>query len=269
MSKKQHSFTTLTVHHEGPVATITLNRPEKRNAISYELLDELLDALSEVERSHAQVVLLTGAGKAFSAGMDLDTLRSIAGLSPEESQNDSMRQARLMRTLFRTLYDFPRVTIAAVNGPALAGGCGLATLCDFTIASSDARFGYTEARIGFIPALVSVFLLRSVGEKQARDLLLTGRIIHADEALRMGLVNEVVAPEKLIERANELAASLLQNCPTSLVSTKRLLKAYSREEIDRQLDAAVEENARIRLTEDFREGVTSFLEKRGPRWSGR
>jgi methylglutaconyl-CoA hydratase len=173
-----------------------------------------------------------------------------------------------MRTLFRTLYDFPTVTIAAVNGPALAGGCGLATLCDFTLASSEARFGYTEVRIGFIPAIVSAFLVRQIGEKRARDLLLTGRILHAEEAFQLGLANEVVAAGKLLERARELAATLVQNCPTSLLSTKRLLKNFSAKELDRELDAAVEENARIRSTADFREGVSSFLEKRKPRWTG-
>lgn len=201
--------------------------------------------------------------------MDLDDLRATAGLTPEESQDDAIRQARLMRTLFRTLYDFPKATIAAVNGPALAGGCGLATLCDFTLASTEARFGYTEVRIGFIPAIVSTFLVRQIGEKRARDLLLTGRIIHAEEAFHLGLANEVVAAGKLLERAHELAATLAQNCPTSLMTTKRLLKNYSAKQLDRELDAAVEENARIRLTDDFREGLSSFLEKRKARWTGR
>jgi methylglutaconyl-CoA hydratase len=265
MTEAQRSYTTLTLAFDGPIATLTLNRPDKRNAISYELIDELLRALGEVEQRLADIVILTGAGKAFCSGMDLDNLRAITGRSEAENRLDSATMARL----FRTLYDFPKVTIAAVNGAAVAGGCGVATLCDFTLASSEAKFGYTEVRIGFIPAIVSAFLLRQVGEKQARDLLLTGRIIGADEALRLGLVNEVVAPEKLLERARELAASLLQNSPASLLATKRLLKSYSAEELDRQIAAAVDENARIRTTEDFREGVTSFLEKRPPRWSVR
>ena len=125
--------------------------------------------------------------------MDLDNLRSITGRTAEENRADSATMARL----FRTLYEFPKVTIAAVNGPAIAGGCGLATLCDFTLASTEAKFGYTEVRIGFVPAIVSTFLLRQVGEKQARDLLLTGRIIGAEEAFRLGLASEVVAAEKL------------------------------------------------------------------------
>ncbi len=265
MFEQQHSYSTLTLAYEGPLAVLTLNRPEKRNAISYELIDDVLLAFAAIEQSFAQIVILTGSGKAFCSGMDLDNLKSITARSAEQNRADSATMARL----FRTLYEFPRVTIAAVNGPAIAGGCGLATLCDFTVASTEAKFGYTEVRIGFVPAIVSTFLLRQVGEKQARDLLLTGRIIGAEEALRLGLASELVAPEKLQERVRELAASLLENSPASLVATKRLLKSYAAEELDRQITAAVEENARIRTTNDFREGVTSFLEKRSPRWTGR
>ena len=186
-----HTYSTLLLAYDGPVATVTLNRPDKRNAISYELIGDLLRALAEVESSSAQILIVTGAGKAFCSGMDLDNLRSITGRTPEENHSDSATMA----LLFRTLYEFPKVTIAAVNGPAIAGGCGVATLCDFTLASSEAKFGYTEVRIGFVPAIVSTFLLRQIGEKQARDLLLTGRIIGAEEAFRLGLVNEIVAPE--------------------------------------------------------------------------
>ncbi len=189
MTEPQQTFTTLILAYDGPLATITLNRPDKRNAISYELIDDLLRALQEVGQSTAQILILTGAGKAFCSGMDLDNLRSITGRGQDQNRVDS----ETMALLFRSLYDFPKVTIAAVNGAAVAGGCGLATLCDFTLAASDAKFGYTEVRIGFIPAIVSTFLLRQVGEKQARDLLLTGRIIGAEEAFRIGLANEVVA----------------------------------------------------------------------------
>jgi methylglutaconyl-CoA hydratase len=259
------TYSNLTLDYGGPLATVTLNRPEKRNAISYELIDDILRALQEVEKSPAQIFILTGAGKAFCSGMDLDNLRSITGRTAEQNRADSETMARL----FRTLYEFPKVTIAAVNGTAVAGGCGLATLCDFTLASSEATFGYTEVRIGFVPAIVSTFLLRQVGEKHARDLLLTGRIIDAGAAFRIGLANEVVAPDKLLERARELAASLLQNSPASLLATKRLLRRYSTAELDEQVATAVDENAHIRTTSDFREGVSSFLEKRNPLWTGK
>ena len=257
MSDQSRAYSALTLAYDGALAVITLNRPEKRNAISYELIEDLLCALDEVDVSSAQILVLTGSGKAFCSGMDLDNLRSITGRTAEENRADTATMAQL----FRSLYEFPKVTIAAVNGPAIAGGCGLATLCDFTLASSEAKFGYTEVRIGFVPAIVSTFLLRQVGEKQARDLLLTGRIISAEEAFRLGLASEVVPAEKLMERVQDLASTLLQNSPASLLATKRLLKSYSTEELDRQIEAAVEENASIRTTQDFREGVTSIFGK--------
>jgi methylglutaconyl-CoA hydratase len=263
-SPNSSSYSTLTLAYEGAVAVLTLNRPDKRNAISYELIADLLRALQEVESASASILILTGSGKAFCSGMDLDNLRALTSRTPEENLADSQAMAKM----FRALYEFPKVTIAAVNGPAIAGGCGLATLSDFTLASTEAKFGYTEVRIGFVPAIVSAFLLRQVGEKQARDLLLTGRIIGADEAYRLGLVNRVVAPEQLLQTARELAADLLQNSPASLLSTKRLLKGYSGAQLDREIAQAVQENARIRTTEDFREGVSSFLEKRKPQWRG-
>jgi methylglutaconyl-CoA hydratase len=259
------NYKTIQLAYDSSVATITLNRPDKRNAISFELIDDLLRALEEVEASDAIVLILTGAGKAFSSGMDLDNLKMLIGRSPEQNLKDSETMVRL----FRRLYEFPKVTIAAVNGAAIAGGTGLALLCDFTLAVPEAKFGYTEVRIGFVAAIVSTFLLRQVGEKQARDLLLTGRIIGAEEAARMGLVNEIVPPEKLMARARELAALLMENSPASLRATKQLLTDHARAELDLQIEAAVRENAAIRSTADFREGVVSFLEKRKPVWSGK
>src|SRR6201997_4008708 len=259
------SYKTIQLAYDGGVVTITLNRPEKRNAISFELIDDLMRALDEVARSNATILILTGAGKAFCSGLDLETLKALLGRTPEQNLKDS----RTMVRLFRSLYEFPKVTIAAVNGAAIAGGTGLALLCDFTLAVPEAKFGYTEVRIGFVPAIVSTFLLRQIGEKQARDLLLTGRLFGADEAYRIGLVNEIVAPDKLLERARELAAQLIENSPASLRLTKRLLTAHARAELDAQMEAAVRENAAIRTTADFREGITSFLEKRKPVWTGK
>jgi len=257
-------YKTIHLAQDSLVATVTFNRPDKRNAISYELIDDLLVALNEVAESSAQVLILTGAGKAFCSGMDLDNLKALEGRSPEQSLKDS----EIMAHLFRSLYDFPKPTIAAVNGAAIAGGCGLATLCDFTLAVPEAKFGYTEVRIGFVPAIVSTFLLRQVGEKHARDLLLTGRIVGVEEAHRIGLINEIVPAEKLIARARELASQLVENSPASLACTKRLLSDHARVQLDAQIQVAVRENAAIRATKDFREGISSFLEKRKPQWSG-
>jgi methylglutaconyl-CoA hydratase len=259
------TYKTIQLAYDSAVATLTLNRPDKRNAISYELIDDLIGALGEVKNSAAQILIITGAGKAFSSGMDLDNLKALIGRTREQNLEDS----RTMVSLFRSLYEFPKPTIAAVNGAAIAGGTGLALLCDFTLAVPEAKFGYTEVRIGFVPAIVSTFLLRQVGEKIARDLLLTGRIFDAAEAFKLGLINEVVPQEKLLDRAQELAAQLAENSPLSLLHTKRLLTEHARAELDIQIESAIRENAGIRESADFREGVESFLEKRKPKWTGR
>lgn len=257
------SYETITLNFENQVALITLSRPEKRNAISFKLVDELMRAFDEIEGSPAQIVILTGEGKAFCAGLDLDELKSLLGKTHDENVKDSKRMAEL----FRRLYDFPRVTIAAVNGAAIAGGTGLATMCDFTLAVPEAKFGYTEVRIGFVPAIVSSILVWQVGHKIARDLLMTGRLFDAAEAHRYGLVNEMVSPEQLMARARELAGQMLENSPSSVRSTKKLINGFIATQLDQQIAEAVEDNARIRTTADFREGISSFLEKRKPRWS--
>lgn len=259
------NYKTVQLAFDGGVATITLNRPDKRNAISFELIDDLLRALDEVAKSDAIVLILTGAGKAFCSGLDLDNLKALLGRTPEQNLEDS----QTMVNLFRSIYEFPKVTIAAVNGAAIAGGTGLALQCDFTLAVPEAKFGYTEVRIGFVPAIVSTFLLRQVGEKQARDLLLTGRIFDAAEAARLGLVSEIVPTEQLMARARELAALLMENSASSLRATKRMLTQHAKAELDEQIETAVQENAGIRLTADFREGISSFLEKRKPVWTGK
>jgi methylglutaconyl-CoA hydratase len=257
------AYKTLLYSESNGVATITLNRPDKRNAISYELIDDVTAALKQAAQSDAKVVILTGAGSAFSAGMDLENLKGLLGRTPEQNLEDS----RTMAGLFRSLYDFPKPTIAAVNGAAIAGGTGLATLCDFTLAVPEARFGYTEVRIGFVPGIVSSYLIANVGEKRARDLLLTGRLFSAEEAYRFGLVTEIVSPDQLMPRALQLAAQLMENSPASLETTKRLLSSYTKEQLDRQLVSAIRENAAVRQTPDFKEGITSFLEKRKPKWT--
>src|SRR5579885_2665807 len=257
-------YETLLVESSGHVATITLNRPDKRNSINTQMIADLQSALDAVEKTHARVVVLTGAGSVFCAGMDLALLQAIATQSPSENQEDSRRMAKM----FRRIWSYSKPLIAAVNGHALAGGCGIATLCDFTIAVPDAKFGYTEVKIGFLPAIVSVFLTRQIGEKRARDLLLTGRLVEAQEAKEMGLVNEIVAPEKLMARARELSDMLVAASPSSVTRAKRLLTTAEAAGIDADLERAVLENARIRCTPDFKEGLASFLEKRKPVWKG-
>src|SRR5258707_3160522 len=244
-------FSTLLLDYGHDRATLTLNRPDKRNAINPAMISELQIALDDIEKKRVRVVIMAANGPAFRAGMDLDMLQTIAKQSPQENQEDSRRMAKL----FRRLWSFPRPLIAAVNGYALAGGCGLSTLCDFTLAVPQACFGYTEYRIGFLPAIVSVFLTRQIGDKRARDLLLTGRKISAKEAQQLGLVTEIVEPDKLMARAEELAEYLIDVSPGSLTRAKRLLVSAETAGVDADLERAGLENARIRCTGDFKEGV--------------
>jgi methylglutaconyl-CoA hydratase len=256
---------TVKLETEGELAIVTLNRPEKRNALSPELIDDLLAALDAVEASAARVAILTGAGPAFCAGMDLGTLKALADQSPEQN----LAHARHTVGMFRRVWSYPKPLIAAVNGAALAGGSGLATLCDFTIASQDATFGYTEVRIGFMPALIGTFVRLQVGEKVARDLLLTGRIFDAAEARALGLVARVVPAAQVMISARELAATLLANSPGSMVATKRLLVKAVEDELDRNIALGIAASVAIRQTADYREGLAAFLERRKPQWSGR
>jgi methylglutaconyl-CoA hydratase len=255
-------YETLRLEITDTTAILVLNRPEKRNALSHKMIGEVLQALDEVENSPARALILTGAANAFCAGMDLQALRDFRSQSDAEIVAD----ARQIATLFRRLYAFPKTTIAAVNGPAIAGGCGLATVCDFTLAVPEAKFGYTEVRVGFIPAIVSSYVVRQIGEKRARDLLLSGRIFKAAEAHAMGIVSEISEPDKLLPRARELAGSLAEMSPVALAHTKRLLLKFSEDELDRETEMAVEASAAVRKTADFQEGLAAFLEKRKPQW---
>jgi methylglutaconyl-CoA hydratase len=256
------NYETLLIADDGLIRTITLNRPEKRNAMTPAMQTELIEAMGEAATGDCRVLVFAGMGEAFCAGLDLSVLQTMMDKPAPEHRADAERIA----TLLRTLHELPLPTIAAVHGPAIAGGTGLATICDFTLATPAAKFGYTEARIGFVPALVSAFLALQIGDKRSRDLLLTARLFGAEEALRLGLVNEIVAPGELIQRVHALAESLLANSPQSLAGTKHLLALQNKPWLDAAIHAAMEANAESRGTDDFREGVTAFLEKRKPVW---
>jgi len=255
-------YVTLLVAEESGVRTITLNRPERRNAMTPQMQEELIAAMEEAGADDCRVVIFAGAGESFCSGLDLSVLQGMNDRSAAEHMADAQRIARL----FRTLYEMPKPTIAVVQGAAIAGGTGLATICDFTLAVPGAKFGYTEVRIGFVPALVSAFLMLLVGDKRARDLLLTGRLISAEEAHRLGLVDEVVEVGRLTARTLELAGVLKANSPQSIAATKRLLATQNKVWLDAAIEAALAVNAEARATHDFREGVASFLEKRKPVW---
>jgi methylglutaconyl-CoA hydratase len=256
------SYVTILVTEDDGVRTVMLNRPERRNAMTPEMQVELIAAMEEAAASDCRVVIFAGAGEAFCAGLDLSSLQGMNDKPAAEHTADAVRIARL----FRTLYELPKPTVAVVEGAAVAGGAGLATICDFTLAVPGAKFGYTEARIGFVPALVSAFLVLQIGDKHARDLLLTGRMFTSEEALRLGLVNEVVEVGRITARTVELAGVLKANSPESMAATKRLLAAQNKDWLDAAIAQALAANAEARVTHDFREGVAAFLEKRKPVW---
>lgn len=255
---------TILVSEVGGVRTIVLNRPERKNALTPGMQEDLIEALEAAALDEScRVVVLAGAGNdAFCSGLDLAALQRMNDKTEVEHTEDAARISKM----FRTMYELPKPTIAAVHGLALAGGAGLATMCDFTLAVPGTKFGYTEARIGFVPALVSAYLVLQIGEKRARDLLLTGRMFSAEEGYRLGLVTEVVAVEELAGRVVALAALLVQNSPESMRATKALLAAQNKVWLDRALQASMAANAEARATPDFKEGVAAFLEKRKPVW---
>jgi methylglutaconyl-CoA hydratase len=254
---------TLRVEDAGAVRTVTMTRPERRNALIPEMQEELIAAFRDAESVGARVVVLAGEGEAFCAGLDLSVLEKMNDRTSAEHRADADRIARM----FAAIWECDVPTIAMVHRAAIAGGTGLAMLCDFTIAAPEAVFGFTEAKIGFVPALVGAYLPLLVGEKIARELLLSARKFNAEEALRFGLVNEVVATGHLQTRVKELVSELMLNSPESLRATKRLLRAQLKDRLKDALEIAVQANSASRETADFREGVAAFLEKRKPRWT--
>ena len=251
-------------HSSGPVLTLTLDRPEVRNALSGELVEQLTEALEAAGRDDAvRVVVLTGTGRAFSAGADLAALQGLQTASAEANLADS----ELLARLFETLYTLPKPVVAKVQGHAIAGGCGLAAVCDFSLVADDVKLGFTETRIGFVPALVAVFVVRKLGEAAARDLLLRGHLIDAAEAARIGLVTRAVPAGDLDVAVDALCHDLATQTSASAVAlTKRLLADVPSMGLAEGLSYAARLNAFARSTDDCKAGVAAFLGKTDPPW---
>ncbi len=242
---------------------LTLDRPHVKNALSRALRSELMAALAAAQRDdRVRVIVITGAGDAFCAGLDLRELEETVTLSPAKHRADTSALAELLLAIVRC----PKPVVAAVNGPAVAGGAGIVTACDVAFAAPAARFGYTEARIGFVAALVSVLLLRQVGEKNARELLLGAHLIGAERAAAIGLVNDVVADGSVLDAAVAFAERLAGNAPGSLAATKGLLADLPGMSLEAGMAAAVDVNVAARSGAEIQEGVRAFLEKRSAAW---
>lgn len=248
----------------GPVAHLSLNRPEKRNALSQALIVALSDQLDRVGvESAVRAVVLSGSGPAFCSGMDLR--EAFAPVETEEAERRSVREVQALADLLDQVHKLPKPTIAALNGDALAGGAGLAMACDLVVMSAEARIGYPEVRRGLVPAMVMHDLVRLVGQRRARQLLLSGDAIHAHQAFDWGLVNEVVPPDQLPGRALALGQVCSECAPRALATIKELLDESTQR--PRSLRPAAAVTAAIRVSDEAREGIAAFLEKRAPNWS--
>lgn len=246
------------------IGTILLNRPEKRNALNSEMAMQLHKALLKLrEDDNCKIVIIRAIGDAFCAGADLSYLQTLQSNTYEENLMDSQQ----LMEMFNTLYHFPKITIAQVEGPALAGGCGLAGLCDFCYATPNAQFGYTEVKIGFIPAIVSVFLTRKIGENLAKQLLLTGDIYTSNQALEMHLITKVVENESIELEVSNLATKLVKTVSSESVAlTKELMASFPGKSINDQLQLAAIYNAKARATQDCKKGISAFLNKEKLSW---
>jgi methylglutaconyl-CoA hydratase len=246
------------------IGFITLNRPEKRNALSRELIGELKQAFDEAEADpKVKVVLLKATGEAFCAGADLAYLDKLRVFSYEQNLQDSNH----LRSLFKKIYTLKKVVVAQVEGHALAGGCGLVTVCDFVFAIPEAKLGYTEVKIGFVPAMVMVFLIRRIGEQKAKHLLLSGELVSGDRAVAFGLVNRIIPKESIETTVLEFVLKLIKNnSAQSMELTKKMIEEVQSMKLEEALDYAAEQNAYARTTDDFKKGITAFLSKEELNW---
>lgn len=247
----------------GATVILTMNRPEARNALNAELVEALIAALGRLAgEDSVRAVVLTGAGGAFCGGADLKTLQELQTATAAQNIADAAR----LKDLFRTVGTFPKPLVAAVNGPALAGGCGLVSLCDVVLASSEATFGYPEVRIGFVAAIVLVFLARQIGERRAKRLLLSGRAIGAEESVALGLADRVLPRERLLEEATGEALALQRGAPGALALTKDLLWRTSGLALETAMELAAQANTYARTGPDMMEGLDAFFGERKPKW---
>jgi len=246
------------------IGYITLNRPEKRNALNAELVDELKTTFKKAEEDkNVKVIVLKAEGKTFCAGADLAYLQSLQKNSFDENLADSKNLA----DLYKTIYTLNKVVIAQVEGHAIAGGAGLATVCDFVFAVPEAKYGYTEVAIGFVPAIVSFFLIRKIGETKVKELLLTGKLITAEEAQKLNIFNFIEKSEKIEKTVNDFAQNIIKNASgDSLTLTKKIISDIQNFDYNKAMNFAAEINAISRETEDCKKGIAAFLNKEKIDW---
>lgn len=246
------------------VARVTFNRPEVHNAFNDKMIEELTHVFKDIHgREDVRVVVLTGEGKSFSAGADINWMRKVKDYSFEENLQNSLKLA----DLFYFIYSLPKPTIARVNGAAIGGGTGLVAVCDIAIASSVAKFSFSEVKLGLVPACISPYVIRKCGEGRTREFFLTGERLSAEKALSAGLVNQVVQPEKLDEAVEDLVSQLLSSGPQAIGVCKELLENVPSLNFEEGKEYTARVLSGLRISDEGQEGTKAFLEKRKPRWN--
>jgi len=246
------------------IANITINRPEKRNALNPELVSALTIAFkSAIHDEDVKVIVLKANGDVFSAGADLDYLKYLQN----NTEDDNLTDTNLLKELFLIIYRSPKLVIAQVEGHAIAGGCGLISVCDLIFSVPEAKFGYTEVRIGFIPALVTCFLLRRIGEGRAKELLLSGELIDAQTASDYGLINFTCQKKEIAKTVQSYAINLSRSVSAnSLALGKELINSVQDLSLEDSLNLAVKMNVETRSSVDCRKGISAFLNKEKLKW---
>jgi methylglutaconyl-CoA hydratase len=252
------------ITHQDRIGHIILNRPEKRNALSHELVSELKQAFTEMQDDkNIKVIVLRANGNVFCAGADLGYIRQLQAYNFDQNLEDSFH----LKELFSLIYTLSKPVIAQVQGHAIAGGAGLAAVCDFVISAPEAMYGFSEVKIGFVPALVSVFLVRKIGEGRAREMLLSGQIYQAAQALQYGMIHKIVPAENLEKEVLNFAGILInQNSGQAMALTKQMLSEFAELGLEEALKSAARYNAMARGTDDCKNGIAAFLNKEPMNW---
>ncbi len=260
----EQEYQTILLALDNKIARITLNRPDVHNAFNATMISEIADALDRIKSDRSvHVVVLTGKGKSFCAGADINWMREIIHYTYEQNLEESLQLAEVLHKL----YTLPKPTVAMVNGTAIGGGNGFLSACDIAIATEEAKFGLSEVKIGLVPAAISPYVIRKIGESKAREYFLTGKRITAFMAQEIGLINEVVPGEQLDEKVEELIDLLLTSGPEALANCKELIFRVPQMSLEEAKDFTARMIANLRISEEGQEGMTSFLEKRKPKWS--
>ncbi|NIM59441.1 MAG: enoyl-CoA hydratase/isomerase family protein [Candidatus Aminicenantes bacterium] len=258
------NYETIIFSKDGKIARVFFNRPDVHNSFNSTMIRELDDAFEKVKADKSiRVVVLSGKGKSFCAGADIKWLREIIDYSYEQNLEESIQLAEVLHKI----YLLPKATIAMVNGAAIGGGNGFLSACDISVASEEAKFGLSEVKIGLVPAAISPYVFRRIGEGKAREYFLTGKRISAQKALEIGLVNEVVPHKELEKTVNEIANLLLSSGPEAIAACKELIHKVSEMSLDEVKEYTARMIANLRISEEGQEGMTSYLEKRKPKWT--